>query len=1008
VSSAPLPEEPGRKPNWFEARLYKITGSATYTPLALLFLLWLWDQFDTAAFSVLAPEIKQAFGFSDRTFLALVVGNTILLIILAVPLGYIGDRYRRVLLSVIGAVIAGVFSLMTAVATTAVLFVVMRVGNGIGQLVNGPVHTSLLADIYSPHARPQVFSMHRNAEYVGAILGGVVAGTLGLWFGWRAAFVLLAIPILVTAYFALRRIPEPRRGATDHPELAGQGLAPRAPSFVRSCSILFAVPTLRRVFLTWAFLGAAYIPLGVYRPLFYDRVFFLNSGMRGLLAAANGVAILLGVYQSGKWTQAWIRRGAGEPVARAGIALALTGVAVLAFAASPWLWLNVAVGLVGGFIFGVVTPAAITSQAMISPARVRTFSFALAPLFATAGAVLFLVTPLGHISDQYGIRWGVAATVPFWLAAGAVLWSARGGVGRDASAVLGPSGPGGGGASVQGAEPDALLSCQSVDVAYGNVQVLFGVDLDVREGEILALLGTNGAGKSTLLRAISRLAGCSGGAIVFGREDITHSGARKAAQAGIVQMPGGRAVFPTLSVRNCLRLAGWMYRHRDREHVRRATEEMLERFPVLRLRLDQPARHLSGGEQQMLGLAMSLIAKPRLLLIDELSLGLAPAVVGDLVEVVKEIHARGTTIILVEQSVNLALTMAERAIFLEKGRVRFEGRTVDLLARDDILRSVFLDHGAPSAGGKSAVSSNGLPAASKVAEPASRHPALELQHLCVNFGGIRAVNDVSFRVDRNEIVGLIGPNGAGKTTLLDLISGFTRPTEGKILLGGVDVTANSPSRRAWLGLGRSFQSALLFPSLTVAENVAVALERHLPSRDALSTALCLPAVAEEEHLVAVRTRELLELLGLMVYAETFARDLSTGTRRVVDLAMAIAHRPSVLLLDEPAAGLAQRETEALGPLLQRVRDEVGCSILIIEHDVPFLKRTADRLGALDLGRLVTIGLPEETVEHPQVVAAYLGTNAAAVARSGATPNMPSPAVARRSRTARAVTGGAAR
>jgi branched-chain amino acid transport system ATP-binding protein len=260
---------------------------------------------------------------------------------------------------------------------------------------------------------------------------------------------------------------------------------------------------------------------------------------------------------------------------------------------------------------------------------------------------------------------------------------------------------------------------------------------------------------------------------------------------------------------------------------------------------------------------------------------------------------------------------------------------------------------------------------------------LELNEVVKRFGGIRAVDKVSFELREGEIVGLIGPNGAGKTTVFDLISGFLMPDGGRITFRGRDVTDWSPDRRARAGLGRSFQDARLFASLSVAENIAVALERHLEVRDPLAEALGLPEVAESEVEVAWSVHELIELLGLGAYRNKFVSELSTGSRRIVDLAMAIAHEPSVLILDEPSSGIAQRETEALGPLLLRIQREVGCSLLVIEHDMPLVTGIADRIAALEFGRVVTVGPPAEVVNHPEVVASYLGADASAINRSGA-------------------------
>jgi ABC-type branched-subunit amino acid transport system ATPase component len=244
-------------------------------------------------------------------------------------------------------------------------------------------------------------------------------------------------------------------------------------------------------------------------------------------------------------------------------------------------------------------------------------------------------------------------------------------------------------------------------------------------------------------------------------------------------------------------------------------------------------------------------------------------------------------------------------------------------------------------------------------------------------------------VRAGEVLGFIGPNGAGKTTLFDVISGFLPPDEGQITLttDGVvhDLTTRSPQRRARLGLGRSFQDGRLFPALTVAETIAVALELHVDVRDPVAAALNLPAVLDSEHDVGLRVEELIELMGLGAFRDKFVHELSTGSRRIVDLACVLAHGPSVLLLDEPSSGIAQRETEALGPLLLRIRDALGASILVIEHDLPLLSSISNRMVALDLGEVVATGTPGEVVHEPRVVASYLGTSQSVIARSGARP-----------------------
>ena len=520
-----------------------------------------------------------------------------------------------------------------------------------------------------------------------------------------------------------------------------------------------------------------------------------------------------------------------------------------------------------------------------------------------------------------------------------------------------------------------MLSCRGVEVAYGSVQILFGVDLDVGRDEIIALLGTNGAGKSTLLKAISGLIPTMGGAIHFDGRDITGLSAVKAAKLGIVQVPGGKAVFPTLTVAEHFTAGTWMYAKEDPAEVQARIAEVLGLFPRLRERWDQMAGNLSGGEQQQLALGMAFVAKPKLLIIDELSLGLAPSVVEQLLGIVRKIHADGCPVILVEQSVNVALTIASRAYFLEKGEVRFSGPTEELLERGDILRSVFLQ-GAGSGNGKAAA------APKRRAVVDRTKPVLQVEDLTKRFGGITAVDGVSFTLHEGEILGLIGPNGAGKTTIFDLVSGLLPLDAGRITLKGVDVTRWGADRRAQIGLGRSFQDARIFPSMTVAENVAIGLERHLEIRDHLAAALNLPAVQEMEEDIAWTVDDLIELMSLGAFRDKFVAELSTGTRRVVDLAMAIAHDPAVLILDEPSSGIAQRETEALGPLLKRIQREAGCAMLVIEHDMPLITSISDEIVALELGAVVVQDTPEKVLSDARVVSAYLGGDLDVIHRSG--------------------------
>jgi len=251
-------------------------------------------------------------------------------------------------------------------------------------------------------------------------------------------------------------------------------------------------------------------------------------------------------------------------------------------------------------------------------------------------------------------------------------------------------------------------------------------------------------------------------------------------------------------------------------------------------------------------------------------------------------------------------------------------------------------------------------------------PVLSVTGLQRTYGGIAAVVDVSFDLWPGEVLGLIGPNGAGKTTVFDLVCGFTPTEQGQVLLQGRDVTSWSPDRRALAGLGRSFQDARIFPALTVSENLALSLERHLVVRDHLASTLGLPAAREVEDDVDYTVDDLVELMGLGAFRDKLAGELSTGSRRIVDLAMALAHDPTVLVLDEPSSGIAQKEAEALGPLLLKLRDETGCALLVVEHDLRVVSRLAQRVVVLDYGRKIADGTPQDVQRHPDVMRAYLG------------------------------------
>jgi ABC-type branched-subunit amino acid transport system ATPase component/MFS family permease len=977
-------------------RLKRTTGGAALFPLVVLFGLNAVDQADQRVFALLAPNIRDYFDLDNSDFLLLVALGLVLGLLLSIPFGFAADRTPRLPIAIGGAIMFGVFSLFTGIATAVWMLVVARAGSSFGTAVSNPTHNSLLADYYDIPDRPKVYSVHRAALAVGACLGPLFAGLLTSWFSWRVPFIVLIIPTMVFVVMAFW-MREPVRG---HFERRAQGADEdtiatevAAPSYAESWRVCWNVGTLRRIFYALPFLAIAFVGLEIFGSLYYEQEFGLNARERGYVFALVAPAQLIGLLLTTRIiTRLFLKSATLVPRFVAIVGLA-TGIAWTLFALAPNLAFAIVFNAIVTGIVVLIVPPIFAALSLAIPPKIRSFGYAVSALWILPGLIMLPV--VGALADAWGIRWGLFTMVPVFLIGAMVVASAGKEIDKDIKRVW----------TAAAAQSEVLyerrqgraklLLVRGVSVHYDAVQVLFNVDLEVDEGEIVALLGTNGAGKSTLLKVIAGIVDPSEGAIVFDGRDMSYTPPDEAAGRGVTMAPGGQGVFPSLTVRENLHLAGWLHR-KDKEHIREATARVLEIFPVLGERMDEQSGNLSGGQQQMLTLGMAFIEQPRLLMIDELSLGLAPSVVGQLLEIVREIRAAGTTIILVEQSVNVALTVAETAYFMEKGEIRFHGPTAELLERPDVLRSVFLEgagtHDAAVAGTAPVATTRPVPngEVSTNGETVERTSRLGVYDLAKRFGGITALDHVGFEVGAGEIVGFLGPNGAGKTTLFDVISGFTPQESGTVMLADTqgeihDISRMPAQSRARLGLGRSFQDGRLFSALTVRETIAVALECSVDVRDPLAAALHLPAVVESEAKVEDRVEELIELMGLGAFRDKFVHELSTGSRRIVDLACILGHQPTVLLLDEPSSGIAQRESEALGPVLLRIRESLGASILIIEHDLPLLTSVADRLIAMELGAVIAEGDPTEVVHDPAVVASYLGTDEAAISRSGGRP-----------------------
>lgn len=964
-------DEAFRRPGFRQAisdlRLSRVTAGAPKSPLVVMSLMALFTTWDDQALTVLLPAMRAEFAF-DLQFLTTLAGVLGIVSLLLAPLmGFLADRVKRVWMIRTGALTSNIFSLLTGLAVGIPMLIGGRIGMGLGASITNPAGAPLVADIYPSHTRARIFAFMGVAGSIGFIIGGPVAGVLGDAYGWRTAVIVLAA-LATLASLTSFLIKEPPRGYQDRREL---GLSPEQAAveqdsvgWSETWRTVSSIATVRKLWYATPFMEVAGTALLTLLGTYYATEFGASASTLGVFFGIGAAVGLVGLLFSGPIADRIITVKPGRIMTIMGGMLVLQSLVVVGLAFSPKLWLSVAITLPMTFVSALFLPALFSLMTLTVPSKVRGLGLQTTAPWRLAGLLMLLA--ISGLFDTLGLRIGMLALIPMFLIAAFILGTGSSAVDRDIRAAKA--------SSVAQTEVEQarrrgrakLLVCRDLQVEYDGVQVLFGVDLDVEEGEIVALLGTNGAGKSTLLRAVAGLQHASGGAIFYDGRDITHLPPHQTVEQGVVMVPGGKSILPTLSVADNLDAAAWLF---DDAQASDRREKALELFPRLRNRLSDPAGALSGGEQQMLAIAQALVMRPKLLMIDELSLGLAPAVVAELLEVVREINRQGTTVIVVEQSVNIALLIASRAVFMQKGEVRFMGPTQELLDRPDIMKAVFLGK-APSAGAV---------APSRVA---TTERVLTVEEVSVAFGGIHAVDAVSMDLDAGEIVGIIGPNGAGKTTFFDALSGFVPTEGGSILLGAQSIGQLSPDARARLGIGRLFQNSRLFSSMTVRETISVALHQQFGSSGIVSAATWSPKSRKQERKIRRRADELVGLLGLGAYRDKHIGDLSVGTKRVVDIACAMASKPSVLLLDEPSSGLSQAETEELAPVIFRLRKDTGCGMLVIEHDMALITSISDTLVAMDLGKIIVQGSPADVIGDKAVIESYLGASEEVLSRSG--------------------------
>ncbi len=614
-SAAPTPahraerrQGTGRVTKW----LYSVTGGLPILPLAVLFGLNMADELDRTAFGVLLPEIRDSFGLDTGGILTVVTLALLAALIIALPIGFLSDRMPRLPVAISGALGWAVFSVMTGLAPTLLILGIARAGSGLGRAVNEPVHNSLLADYYDIPQRPRVYGVHRYANAAGQFIGPLVAGVMAFYLGWRAPFMVFGVVTVVFVLIAFK-LREPVRGSWERKAMGASddviNTEEVAPSWAESFRIIWEVRSLRRIFFSLPFVAVAVVGLATLSGLYYDEVWNFNEAQRGFLSAGmEGGAQLVGLLIGLPLATRLMMKGAGHVLRfLAVVSLVITG-AWAVFALAPVLPIALVANVVISASFFLLVPGIFAVLSLAMPAKVRAFGFAIGTLWVLPG--LLLLPVIGGFADHFGIRTGLLIVVPVFVVGGWILSTGGQFVEHDIQQVWKSAAARSEVALLRSQGKVKLLLCRDIDVHYDNVQVLFGVNLEVDEGEIVALLGTNGAGKSTLLKAISGLVQASSGAIDLRRpRHDPHAARRDRRPPGRHGRPRRPGRVPHLTVGENLRLAAWNERKRGSD-AKADTARVLDMFPMLRERLHEPAGNLSGGQQQMLTLGMAFIGSP--------------------------------------------------------------------------------------------------------------------------------------------------------------------------------------------------------------------------------------------------------------------------------------------------------------------------------------------------------------------------------------------------------------
>lgn len=677
-------------------------------PLLALGILSIVDTFQGYAFRVLTPEISRALGISRQAIAFVFTVSFLAGVLGPLPIAALaGQKARRALIIVLTGIAWSLVSISTGFVTATAGLLLVLVLDGLTTASVSALHVPFLMDNYPPQGRVRVLSYYLGANSFGNVLAPMLVflfvTSLGLT--WRGVFVALGLISLAGA-ISSSRLRDPGFGRWDSEQirntvrkrdvgterLAEVGLSESDVTlgFFEIVRRLMLIPTIRKLLVVEGVLGIFVIPYSVFLAFFLDERWNVGPGGRALFVAYQAAVAIVTLWLFGKRGEAIFRKDPARVITlTAWLIAGFVGLVALA-ALSPFFAGTILIFGISAGLLAPLAPSLNIAVLSVIPSGMRPHAAGLLGIAVAAGGIAGTVF-LGSVDRQYGVVGTIVSlTIPGLIAA-LILRAAAPLVPADLDRMIDET--------LEDEEIRQIaaaggrlpmLACKKVNFSYGHVQVLFDVDFTVDDGEMVALLGTNGAGKSTLLKVVSGIGLPSSGSVRYRGAEITYLDAERRLRLGITQIPGGRAVFGPMDVVENLRVFGYSL-GRNRKLVDEAIERSLAAFPRLAERRNQKASTLSGGEQQMLGLAKALMLRPHLLLVDELSLGLAPVIVGQLFDMVREINNQGTAVVLVEQSVNIALNLADHAYFMEKGQIRFDGASRDLLARDDLLRAVFLE-----------------------------------------------------------------------------------------------------------------------------------------------------------------------------------------------------------------------------------------------------------------------------------------------------------------------------